>query len=394
MPPGFVVPETCACSFGAARQVHHRWAVYAHLQDRPWFLFDFGARHFIERIEIDFGPRAGRPAPATAAYTTDMHSWLPSEPMQDGGRIWTLPVNANVRLISLSFDGFTELRAPVAFRGRPSVLKRDWGEFDVETGTYSPTNNAGFFSNVLVTVSDVIGLGAEGMDVRDVDMRRTFGLYRDFPLQDPYSETFRKDLDADLTLHPRDRPFEKLVHSAWEAGALSRISFDAATSVVRRFFGFRPELTADADRIVRDLPLDPLKTICIYYRGTDKRKEYELFPAERYIEEADGLLLAHPDFRILVQTDEESIRQQLLAHYGERASVVPNVPTSSDGRPLHVGAIETPFANVVPFLLAYVIMVRCRYIVATLSSVTIAMACFRGKADDMIVFHESDAVRY
>ncbi|MFN0193374.1 MAG: hypothetical protein ACKVP5_15610 [Aestuariivirga sp.] len=270
--------------------------------------------------------------------------------------------------------------------------RRKFGIYDEDAAAYTLTHDAGFFSNVVVGVLDILILLSERKAVCAFDGRRSFTIYADAVDQDVYGEFFVNDDAIDLGMEvaagrvrEKDRPeyakFGRKTFAGWP--------IEAASGVFSKFFTFAPPARQEVKHAADGLGLDFSKTACIYYRATDKANEFALTPVEAYIARCERLIAQEPDLKVLAQSDDVAARDAIMSHFGSRAVCLPDVPISRDGQPLHLGTKSNRLANVKPFITAFGLMVQCKYIICTSSNVSFAMALARKSGDNMSVFYSN-----
>jgi hypothetical protein len=390
--PGVLMPMSVISAFGATRQLEDRWVISCRPQENPWFLFELDSRHHVDFVEISFGARPGRPPPVKVTYSVDSINWTAGR-FVDRGREWHLVIGGPARLVSVFFEGFTDVHVPVKFFGRVILERTAFGFFDHETRIYAVAKDAGFFSNMLTALQDIFELAARGIRVDDIDARRSYGHYRDFPGQDVYSLLHSKNVLGPQTIaFGNDRQAIRPPDKSWNEIVLSDLPFAAVSNLIDRYYRFRPEIEKRSVSMIESLGMDLSRTICVYYRGTDKAKEFALAPVSRYLETCDRLLESSPNSRILAQSDDARALQEICRHYGERAFIIPGVPVSMDGSPVHVRTKEGRVDGLIKFLVAFQVMKACRQIVCTMSNVSIALALYRGSANNMVVIRETGEV--
>ncbi|MFN0190581.1 MAG: hypothetical protein ACKVP5_01210 [Aestuariivirga sp.] len=392
-PPIVLVPVSIISAFGTARLLGDRWAITCRPQENPWFLLELDSRHHVNHVEISYGARPGRPPAARIAFSSDGFTWSKGH-LIDRGQQWQLVVDAPAQLLCISFEGFTDVHVPVKVWGRLGLQYVGYGFFDHLTKIYAVTKDAGFFSNMLTAIRDILYLIADGIDVENIETRRSYGYYREEPGQDVHALFHAKNLSLRLKSGSSGDDSNVLIPQteSWNRINFANLPFGIAGKVIEKFYQFNSETNARALDVLSNLGADLSRTICIYYRGTDKAKEYGLAPIEVYLEVCDRFLERHPDFRVLAQSDDGVARDIICQHYGPRAFVVPGVPVSMDGAPLHVRKSAGRIEGLGQFLVAFQIMLKCRYIVCTSSNVSVALALYRGSARNMVVIRESGEI--
>jgi hypothetical protein len=74
---------------------------------------------------------------------------------------------------------------------------------------------------------------------------------------------------------------------------------------------------------------------CLYFRGTDKKREIREPSMMLYLEKLQPLLEREPDIPILVQTDDQRFIDFAKVHLGSKMILVGEFQVSQTGRPIH-----------------------------------------------------------
>jgi len=133
---------------------------------------------------------------------------------------------------------------------------------------------------------------------------------------------------------------------------------------------------------VRQYNIDYENTIGLCYRGTDKWLEIAQIQPEYYIQEVKRLITKEPGLRILIQTDQQQIRDLLAEALGERAFFLSELPVSSSPIPVHdLSDSErgiSNFENDQRMLAVVTILSKCKYTITHTGSIGLWTYLFRG----------------
>jgi hypothetical protein len=105
--------------------------------------------------------------------------------------------------------------------------------------------------------------------------------------------------------------------------------------VIRRWFQPSEYARAYQAQWIARYGIDPATTIAVVYRGTDKKTELTLASPRSYVDQARKILERHPDFRILIQTDELAVRDLFVEEFGARCFFIEDMPVSRHGVVVH-----------------------------------------------------------
>jgi hypothetical protein len=214
-----------------------------------------------------------------------------------------------------------------------AMVLGDKGLYDAHDGTLACGHDAGFFSICSVALRNIAEvLQRTGSLPRRMDFSRTFRAFRNAGQSrdalDMYPVFFLPgpaDSAAELRRLPRVK----------HHGLYQRIDYRAFAPVLRRYFQPSAQARTIQARWIDRYRIEPGKTIAVIYRGTDKHTEVAIARPEAYVEQTRVILGRHPDFRILIQTDERSVRDLFLATFGSRCFFIDDMPVSDGGVAVH-----------------------------------------------------------
>ena len=141
-----------------------------------------------------------------------------------------------------------------------------------------------------------------------------------------------------------------------------------------------------AQKLMQKYAIDPAKTIVVCYRGTDKSTEVPPVPAEEYLLEAEDIMEQHPDFRVLVQTDQKQIRDYLLESLGEKAFAVDELPVTEGDAAIHF-CLDHGKQDFADHLLAInLIMAKACWVITHTGNVAFWTVLLRGHCERVVQF--------
>ena len=76
-------------------------------------------------------------------------------------------------------------------------------------------------------------------------------------------------------------------------------------------------------------------TLFVCYRGTDKYKEVSPAPIEHYFNESDKFFDNHPKGRVIIQTDQEQVRQEFAQRYDRKCCHFEELPATFGTTVMH-----------------------------------------------------------
>jgi hypothetical protein len=141
------------------------------------------------------------------------------------------------------------------------------------------------------------------------------------------------------------------------------------------------------------------RSIAIYYRGTDKSTEVGLAPVSEYIQAANDILQkSAEDLEIIIQTDQEQVRDAILAHFGQRCRFFKDLPVTRGSTAIHhlkfgeeIMMSREDFAK--KMIAATIILSRCAYVITATGNVGAWISIYRGTASNLYQFDANAQLR-
>ncbi|MGP8069928.1 MAG: hypothetical protein ACLP5V_08565 [Candidatus Bathyarchaeia archaeon] len=173
-------------------------------------------------------------------------------------------------------------------------------------------------------------------------------------------------------------------------GVYSALPFNKLNPYVQNYFVPSNAIRKKQEELVSKYNIDYEKTVALWYRGTDKWIELSPIPPRYHILETARLLATDDDLRVLVQTDQEQIRDECMMHFGKRGFYFDELPVTSSLTGVHHIPAESRGMSNFQFginLLAVVnIIARCRYIVSGTGNLAFWACLYRGSAKNTAQF--------
>jgi hypothetical protein len=146
-----------------------------------------------------------------------------------------------------------------------------------------------------------------------------------------------------------------------------------------KFFTPSTEVLDKTRALIRKYSIEPNNTLVICYRGTDKSTEITPEPVGDYISEAKKVLKKHAGLRVLIQTDQEQVKQTLLQEFGPSAFFIEEMPTTTGATVIHKLIARDRRIDFGQTLLATVlIMALSKYVISHTGNMSLWIALFRG----------------
>jgi len=259
---------------------------------------------------------------------------------------------------------------------------------------YVSYHNHGIYSNVSTALEDIVTLYRAGINVNRIDYSAGMNWFKDEIGKDVYPEFFGNlksgilDIPTKLTFNAFD------VHKIYKQlplGDLCRaasILFYPSSSVLNM-----------ANAMITSSGVSPERSIAIIYRGTDKSSEVRPASVQEYIRVATEILQeGATDLDIVIQTDQEQARDEIIANFRERCRFFNELPVTRGGTVIHKLEFGTEvmmgreeFAKRI--MAAVLILSRCAYVITHTGNVGAWIAIYRGTSKNLYQFDANAQVQ-
>lgn len=176
----------------------------------------------------------------------------------------------------------------------------------------------------------------------------------------------------------------------WEPRANIIGSYDEIKKYVELYFTPSVDVQIIEHQMKTKYKIDVEKTLCVYYRGTDKATEIIPTPFSDFARVAEDIVSMDSDIdQVLVQTDQEQFIEYIkpiLESKNKRVVVIEENPTTSKDS-LGVFRLidgEDKLAKAQTFLATTHLMSQCKYVVTSTTNVAAFINLYRGKPDGFI----------
>lgn len=173
-------------------------------------------------------------------------------------------------------------------------------------------------------------------------------------------------------------------------GLYSDLPFDKLSPYVQNYFLPSNAVRQRQEKLEHKYNIDYDKTVALWYRGTDKWTELSTISPRHYILETQRLLANDDDLRVLIQTDQEQVRDNCIAYHGKRAFYFDELPVTTSMTGVHHIPVESRgisnFQFGITLLAVANIIARCRYVVASTGNLGLWACLYRGTAKNTAQF--------
>jgi hypothetical protein len=263
----------------------------------------------------------------------------------------------------------------------PRVVVGNFGCFI--DGRFYLTHNAGLFSCLSVTLFELARFGGH---VTAVDAAHGLASYKDRSDDDLWKTLFLSARGRIASSDYESNPFSKQL---WHHADYGRLDLGRAAPFLREYFSPGPLVEATVERLVRVHGITPGETIGLWYRGTDKSKEIDAVPIERFERSVRELLDREPTLRVLVQTDQKQVRDRLLCGFPRSAFFLDELPVTDGEQGLHKLGASVGAEAAITLLAVNLLMSRCRWVVTHTGNIALWTMLMRGHTTNCIQLYQA-----
>ncbi len=255
---------------------------------------------------------------------------------------------------------------------------------------YYCQHDAGFFSMITVSISDCIAALKKHGIYCSVKFDNSMKQFREDCFIDPAERFFcASAIDALPPLIDFDWRGAHVAYGALDLAALKQWAdflFPYSSNVYRLYYS-----------IVKKYNFDAQNTIALVYRGTDKGTEVTLASPDAYIERADFLMQQNASLRLLVQTDQQQVRDTILERFGNRVFFFEEMPVTKGTTVLHNIGLEKEFGITKPLfgdllLAVTLVLSKCKYLITHTGNLSFWIAVQRGHVNGVTQFDASGSM--
>ena len=267
------------------------------------------------------------------------------------------------------------------------VLARHCHSLEPETNTLCSRSNTGFFSNCSHSLWCLLELANLGVFPRTLGFSTAFHNYKDPESSlDVYPRFFTTDDFVVESIKSTVAPYHRL-RCPDHHGFYAIFPYQELNPFIRAYFSPSQRVKALSLETMQNYDVVFSNTIAICYRGTDKATEVLLADPAKYVKEA--LRLRKPGMRVLVQTDQEQVKRQLLESI-DNSFAFEEMPTTTGKTVLHgldgdvLGMKKLAFGE--RLLSTAYMLSKCRFIVNHSGNMAAWICLLRGNANGVSQF--------
>jgi hypothetical protein len=174
------------------------------------------------------------------------------------------------------------------------------------------THDAGFFSCCTIRLRSIINFYNKNGILPEVDSSTQWSNYKDDP---SYSDI------TNLLFNTKNTSIDKkeIIFSSDEIedqfSDYSKINFNDVNFFVDKYFSPSDGVIETKNYFIEKYDINIDKIISVLFRGNDKSYEIHLPSYDQFMVKIDELKLKYPDFKLLIQTDENEFCDFVLSKY-------------------------------------------------------------------------------
>ena len=246
--------------------------------------------------------------------------------------------------------------------------------------------NCGFYSCETQVFNSLLILLRHGLTPDRIDYSLGYRHFKKDPEKDIYPDFHQIDSNQSLDFYTE---VELPDSNKCQFGLYN---FDVYNQIISRFFGPSNIVKERKDVLIEKYNIDFSKTISVLYRGTDKGTELTLASPQDYMTVVKNILKEHPDFRVLIQTDQTQVIQYFHNELGDKVFWFDETPSTSTSRVIW-SLIEDSGRDAIDWSQWFDAALRCtsdcEYAINHTGNVGFWLNLYRGNTDNVYQFNEN-----
>jgi hypothetical protein len=262
-------------------------------------------------------------------------------------------------------------------------MKLSFGTF--QKGIYFPDNrDAGFFSHFSTSLVDLCQIKAP---VQQIKSQEAFRDFIELSVEDAWSIFLNQPTGRRVRSTVRRSKLRELLHHS----IYRDLPFSGFEPFLVEYFSPSERVLDRQKFFIEKYSIDPLKTIAVNLRGTDKSIEVPTPPLRSYLNLSGEELARNPGFRILAMSDQRQYLDAFVAEFGSDVIIFEELPSTTSNIVLHKqlsGADKAKFG--INLLASVLILASARTLITHTGNVAFWTALYRGNADGLIQLRGSE----
>lgn len=246
--------------------------------------------------------------------------------------------------------------------------------------------NCGFYSCETQVFNSLLILLRHGLAPDRIDYSLGYRHFKKDPEKDIYPDFHQIDSNQSLDFYTE---VELPDSNKCQFGLYN---FNVYNQIISRFFGPSNIVKERKDFLIEKYNIDFSKTISVLYRGTDKGTELTLASPEDYMTVVKNILKEHPDFRVLIQTDQTQVIQYFHNELGDKVFWFNETPSTSTNRVIW-SLMEDSGRDAIDWSQWFDAALRCtsdcEYAINHTGNVGFWLNLYRGNTDNVYQFNEN-----
>ena len=246
--------------------------------------------------------------------------------------------------------------------------------------------NCGFYSCETQVFNSLLILLRHGLAPDRIDYSLGYRHFKKDPEKDIYPDFHQIDSNQSLDFYTE---VELPDSNKCQFGLYN---FNVYNQIISRFFGPSNIVKERKDFLIEKYNIDFSKTISVLYRGTDKGTELTLASPQDYMTVVKNILKEHPDFRVLIQTDQTQVIKYFHNELGDKVFWFNETPSTSTSRVIW-SLMEDSGRDSIDWSQWFDAALRCtsdcEYAINHTGNVGFWLNLYRGNTDNVYQFDEN-----
>jgi hypothetical protein len=260
-------------------------------------------------------------------------------------------------------------------------------KYDQETKTLTGHHSSGFYSCINTVRVSLYELISKGIVPNKISFKDTLTWYKDDTEKDYYDLLYKTDFNNVFNIKTnfplRDLCFTNTKHNKYD--------FKHLTPIENVYFQPSDHVLNNIDHFVKKYNINFDKTLAVFHRGNDKWKEIRLSPVDDWISIIEKFY--KPDYKILIQTDEQEAKEKFINHFKDRCFVFDEMIFENDKKK-NVIPKQNKEKWVLDFETVVRIISKCDFLINHTGNCAFIPIIYKGNTNKEIQFYDNQIFYY
>ena len=159
------------------------------------------------------------------------------------------------------------------------------------------------------------------------------------------------------------------------------LAYSETSPFIKKYFSPSQSIVDVKQKLLEKYTIDPTNTIGVYYRGTDKKTEFEKVNYSEYVDKVKELYTGTES--ILIQSDEKQFIDYVKEIF-PNCVVFTETKVSTTDKGIHYeNTKEENYKDIQYFLASVLILSECKHIVLGISNCSLWISLYRGHSNNL-----------